>query len=127
MIDLNNVCLIGRLTHDPEARTLECGEFALRMSVAVRCARRTADGWAEEPSFVDCAWYGKCAEAVSQYLHKGRQVAIQGSLRQRRWQKDGVSHSRLEVLVSSLQLLASPDRPAQDARSRQNQDDDVPF
>lgn len=127
MIDLNNVCLIGRLTRDAEARTLECGEFALRLSIAVKCARRTADGWAEEPSFVDCAWYGKGAEAVSQYLQKGRQVAVQGSLRQRRWQKDGVQHSRLEVLVSSLQLLASRDRPAQDAQSRQNQDDDVPF
>lgn len=132
MIDLNSVTLIGRLTRDAETRTGADGDFALRLTLAVNGRQRTADGWVDDPSYVDCVWYGKGAEAVSQYLQQGRQVAVQGSLRQRRWQKDGVKHSRLEVLVSSLQLLASRDRPAQDAQPRQSQgqrrqDDDLPF
>ena len=105
--DMNVVVLIGRLTRGSELRYSQNGGTpSLRFSIAVNRSRRGADGnWTEESSFFDCVYFAKNAEAMSQYLEKGRQVAIQGELRQNRWEVDGQQRSRVEIFVNSLTLL----------------------
>ena len=107
MSDLNIAAFTGRLTKDPEIRTSKSGELGMRFSVAVNSRRKTPEGWKDEPNFVDCSWYGKQAEAVKSYMSKGRQVAVQGALRQFRWEKDGISYSRLEIQITALSLIDS--------------------
>ena len=105
--DMNVVILIGRLTRGSELRYPQNGGTpSLRFSIAVNRSRRGADGsWTEETSFFDCVYFARNAEAMSQYLEKGRQVAIQGELRQNRWESDGQQRSRIEIFVNSLTLL----------------------
>jgi single-strand DNA-binding protein len=61
--------------------------------------------------------FGKSAESVNQYLERGRQVSIIGELRQNRWEQDGQSRSKVEVVVNSLQLLSSPSGQRADAQA----------
>ena len=105
--DMNVVVLIGRLVRGSELRYPQNGGTpSLRFSIAVNRNRRGADGnWTEEANFFDCVYFARNAEAMSQYLEKGRQVAIQGELRQNRWESDGQQRSRVEIFVNSLSLL----------------------
>ena len=105
--DMNVVVLIGRLVRGSELRYPQNGGTpSLRFSIAVNRNRRGADGnWTEDASYFDCVYFAKNAEAMSQYLEKGRQVAIQGELRQNRWESDGQTRSRVEIFVNNLTLL----------------------
>ncbi len=108
MADIISVVLVGRLVRDGELKYLPSGQAIVRFSIAVNRARRTGDGkWEEEPNYFDCTYFGKAAEGVSQYLEKGRQVAIQGELRQSRWESDGQTRSRVEISVNNLSLCQS--------------------
>ncbi len=105
MADINSVVMVGRLVRDSELKYLQNGQAILRFSIAVNRARRNSDGsWTDEANFFDCVYFGKAAEGVSQYLVKGRQVAIQGELRQSRWEADGQTRSRVEISVNNLEL-----------------------
>ena len=121
--DINVVVLVGRLTRNAELRYPQNGGTpSLRFSVAVNRSRRTPDGrWEDEANFFDCVYFTKSAESLSQYLEKGRQIGIQGELRQNRWQdQDGQSRTRVEIFVNNLTLLGGGQRdgasPAQFSR-----------
>ena len=107
--DLNVVVLVGRLTRNAELKYSQNGMSSmLRFTIAVNSRRRGADGnWSDEPNFFDCVYFGRSAEAVNQYLEKGRQVSISGELRQNRWEQDGQTRSRVEIVVSQLNFLGS--------------------
>jgi single-strand DNA-binding protein len=105
--DLNVVALTGRLTRDSELRYTNGGMAIAKFSIAVNRRTKKVDQWVDEASFFDCSLFGKSAEGVSQYLSKGQQVAINGSLVQSRWEQDGQNRSRVEVMVNSLTLLGS--------------------
>lgn len=105
--DLNVVALTGRLTRDSELRYTNGGMAIAKFSIAVNRRTKKVDQWVDEASFFDCSLFGKSAEGVSQFLSKGQQVAINGSLVQSRWEQDGQNRSRVEVMVNSLTLLGS--------------------
>lgn len=105
MTDLNNVFLIGRLTRDMEIRYSNGGMAIGRFSLAVNRSKKTGDKWEDEANFFDCSLFGKTAETMSQYLAKGKQVAVSGELRQSRWEQDGQNRSRVEIAVNNIQLL----------------------
>ncbi len=121
--DMNVVVLIGRLVRGSELRYPQNGGTpSLRFSIAVNRNRRGADGnWTEEANFFDCVYFAKNAEAMSQYLEKGRQVAIQGELRQNRWDSDGQQRSRVEIFVNNLTLLSQPQGGGSAPRMQQSQ------
>lgn len=105
MADINSVTLVGRLTRNGECKYTPNGGAVVRFSLAVNRAKRAQDGkWEEETSYFDCVYFGKGAEAVNPYLEKGRQIAIQGELRQSRWEQDGAARSRVEIYVNNLSL-----------------------
>ena len=109
--DMNVVALTGRLVRGSELRYPQNGGTpSLRFSIAVNRNRKGADGsWVEDPSYFDCVYFARNAEAMSQYLEKGRQVAIQGELRQSRWEgQDGQARNRVEIFVNNLTLLSQP-------------------
>lgn len=105
--DLNSVQLIGRLTKDSEARVTQNGSYVLSFSIAVNKRMKKGDTWEDDPNYFDIASYSKGAEALAQYLVKGRQVAIEGSLKQQRWNgEDGRARSRVMIIADSVQLLS---------------------
>ena len=113
--DLNMVALTGRLTREGDLRYTQGGMAILNFSIAVNRVRRSADGSrTDETSFIDCVYFGKAAEGINQYLEKGKQVAINGELRQDRWEQDGQTRSRIQVYVNSITLIGGSSRNGQD-------------
>ncbi|PIE97718.1 MAG: single-stranded DNA-binding protein [Treponema sp.] len=105
MADVNHVVLIGRLTRDAELRYTSSGMPVCNFSIAVNRRKKVGENWEEEASFFDIVLWGRQGEALNQYLVKGKQVGIDGELRQNRWEQDGVQRSRVEIVASNLQLL----------------------
>lgn len=106
MVDLNAVALIGRLVRPCEVRYSNSGNAICSFSIAVNKRQKAQDGsWVDKASFFDCTYFGKAAEGVSQYLTKGKQVSVQGSLEQQTWENNGQKRSKVVVIVNSLGLL----------------------
>jgi len=95
--DLNHVTLIGRLTRDAELKYTSAGFAISNFSIAVNRRRKNGDQWMEEASFFEINLYGKSAESLKQYLVKGKQVAVDGELRQDRWEQDGQPRSKVVI------------------------------
>lgn len=106
--DINSVVLVGRLTRDAEMRYTNGGMAICKFSIAVNRRKRSGEQWTDEASFFDIAMFGKSAEAVQQYLVKGKQVAVQGELRQNRWEQDGQTRSKVEIAAQTVELLGGP-------------------
>jgi single-strand DNA-binding protein len=105
--DVNTVVLVGRLTRDSELKYTASGSALCNFSIAVNRRVRKGEQWQDEASFFDLTLWDKQAEGLNKYLIKGTQVAVQGELRQDRWEKDGQKFSKVQVFVNNLQLLGS--------------------
>jgi single-strand DNA-binding protein len=109
---INSVVLIGRLTRDPELRTTTSGKHVCDFSIAVGKRVKPTDGSPDADFFrVNC--WDKTAEFVSNYLHKGRLVAVEGRLQSRKYvASDGSNREVVEIVANNVQGL---DRPRDDA------------
>ena len=105
MGNLNSVVLIGRLTRNVELKYTINGQAICKFTVAVNRSRKDGDRWVDEANFFDVVLWGKQAEALSQYLVKGKQICVQGELKQERWEKDGRNYSKVEIIANTIQLL----------------------
>ena len=111
MADINHVILVGRLTRDAELKYTNSGYAVGKFSVAINTRRKRGDEWVEEANFFDVVVWGKVAEALNPYLVKGKQVGVEGQLRQNRWEQDGQPRSKVEIVSSNIQLLGSKMSP----------------
>lgn len=108
---INRVVLVGRLTRDPEMRTTTTGKNVVEFSIAVNKKFKPQDGGPDADFFRIKAW-GQTAEYVTNYLNKGRLVAIDGRIEQRKYQaSDGTNREIFEIVADSVQGL---DRPRDD-------------
>ena len=105
MVDLNHVVLIGRLTRDAELKSIASGQSVCKFSIAVNRRRKNGDQWEDEANFFDIVVWGRQGESLHQYLVKGKMVAVDGELRQDRWQQEGQNRSKIEIVANNLQLL----------------------
>ena len=105
MADINRVILVGRLTRDAELKYTGSGVPVCTFSIAVNRRRKNGDTWEDEASFFDIVLWGKMGETLNQYLVKGKQVCVEGELRQNRWEQDGQPRSKVEIIASNLQLI----------------------
>jgi single-strand DNA-binding protein len=102
---INHVVLIGNLTRNAELKYTNSGMAISTFAIAVNQRRKKDDQWVDEAHFFDIEYFGKAAEAVNQYLVKGKQVGIEGSLRQDRWEKDGQPRSKVKITAFNVMLL----------------------
>lgn len=105
MNDLNHVVLIGRLTQDAELKYTQNGYAISSFSIAVNRSRKNGEQWVEEANFFEVSLFGKSAENLKPYLVKGKQVAIDGELRQDRWESEGQKRSKVVIVANSVQLV----------------------
>src|SRR5246500_5201940 len=105
---VNKVILIGNLGADPETRAMPSGTTVANLRVA------TSQSWRdkqtgeqqERPEWHRVAFFGRLAEVAGEYLRKGSQVYIEGSLRTRKWQdKQGNERYSTEIVGNELQML----------------------
>lgn len=104
---VNKVILVGNLGRDPEVRFTPGGKAVARFSLATSEAWTDAGGNRQERTeWHNIVVWGKQAESCGQYLTKGRQVYVEGSLRSRQYDdKDGNRRSITEVVAQRVQFL----------------------
>ncbi len=108
MANLNKALLIGRLTRDPELKYIPSGAAVAEFGLAVN-RTYTQDGERKEDTcFLEVSAWGRTAEVVQNYLHKGSQVFIEGYLVFDEWQtQDGQKRSKIRVRALNVQFLDS--------------------
>jgi single-strand DNA-binding protein len=101
---VNKVLLTGRLTRDPELRSLASGSSVAQFVVATNEFRGNGKERAEYHNVV--VW-DRLAEICGQFLGKGQQVLVEGRLQTRQWDDDrGARHWKTEIVGSSVEMLS---------------------
>ena len=150
---VNKVILVGNLGKDPEVRYMPSGGAVANTTLA------TSESWKDKQSgetqerteWHNLTFYGKVAEIAGEYLKKGSQIYVEGSIRTEKWQdKEGKDRYTTKIIVSEMQMLgsrggagspssenmrssppsaeSSPSRSSAGASSKPDQfDDDIPF
>lgn len=107
MASVNKVILIGNLGADPEVRYLPSGDAVANLSIATTEKFKDRNGEMQEATeWHRVSFFGKTAEICGQYLKKGSQVYVEGSIRTRKWQdKDGNDRYTTEIRGERMQML----------------------
>ncbi len=144
MAGINKVILVGNLGRDPEMRYSPDGTPVASFSIA------TSESWTDKTSgerrerteWHRIVAFRRLAEICGEYLSKGRQVYVEGRLRTRSWEKDGVTRYTTEIEAQTMQMLGSrqgggaPQSQQQDQSNTYNgpgpsfdapPEDDIPF
>lgn len=142
-MSVNKVILVGNVGRDPETRHLDKGVAVSNFSLATTENYTSKTG--EKVSTTEwhniVAWRG-LAEVVEKYVKKGSQLYIEGRLRTRMYEKDGIKHYATEIFANSIELLGKregqaeiPGQPAVTEQLQavsepdfsQPEEDDLPF
>lgn len=141
---INKVILIGHVGKNPDTRHMPSGGEVTNLTLA------TSESWKdkntgeqqERTEWHRVVFFNRLAEIAEEYLRKGSKVYIEGSLRTREWEKDGVKRYTTEIVANEMQMLDSRSgqdqdsppiaaKPAQQDRPAPQQggdfDDDLPF
>lgn len=144
MASVNKVIIVGNLGRDPEVRTFPSGDRVANVTIA------TTDKWKDKQSgemreateWHRVVFNGRLAEIAGEYLRKGSQVYVEGSLKTRKWtDQAGVEKYATEIRADQMQMLGSREsaapRPAAPASTAapaprassgfDDMDDDIPF
>ena len=110
MASVNKVIIVGNLGKDPEMRSFPNGDQIANVTIATtdRWKDKTSGEMKEATEWHRVAFNGRLAEIVGQYLKKGSQVYVEGSLRTRKWtDKEGVDKYTTEIRADQMQMLGS--------------------
>ena len=112
---INKVILVGNVGMDPEVRTLETGVKVARVRLATteRIFNRQTNETTEHTEWHTVTLWRGLAEVVDKYVRKGSQIYIEGRLRNREWERDGVKHYATEVVADDMKLLGRRSEGAQ--------------
>lgn len=106
---LNKAMIIGNLGQDPDTRYMPSGAAVTNISVATskKWKDKATGEQKEQTEWHKVAGFGKLAEIMAEYLRKGSKVYIEGSLRTRKWEKDGQNHYTTEIIADEMKMLDS--------------------
>ena len=109
MSGVNKVILVGRLGKDPEVRNLENGATVANFTMATTetYKDRTTGERKEITEWHNIVLWRGIAEVAAKYLHKGDLVYIEGKLRTRSWEKDGVTRYTTEIVGDNMNMLGT--------------------
>ncbi len=111
---MNKVLLTGRLTRDPEMRSLASGKAVTQFSVATN----EYAGGKEKAEYHNVVTWDRLAEICGQFLGKGQQVAVEGRLQTRSWDDDrGLRHWKTEVVAAHVEMLSGRRKKDYEAES----------
>ena len=124
MSGVNKVILMGNVGQEPRIKAFADGNSITEVSLA------TSDTWKDKATGEEktsTEWHSvvfkrRQAEIAAKYVQKGSKLFVEGKLKTRSWQKDGVAHYKTEVEVTSFEMLGGK------GQSKQSESDDVaPF
>ena len=105
MPSFNKVFLIGNLTKDLELRYTPQGKAVANITIAINRKFKSNEEMKEDVAFVPVVLWGKTAEIVNQYCHKGSPLMVEGRIQTRSYKKDEQTIYVVEVVAESIQLL----------------------
>lgn len=130
MGDLATLVIVGRLTHDAELKYTTGGLAISKFRLARNHHVKKGDQWVPDVDYWNVELFGKRAESLNSYMVKGKQVAIQGELRQDKWEKDGQPQMKVIITANDVQLLGGGDGrrdESQKVKPEVGFGDDIPF
>ncbi len=135
-MNLNKVFLIGRLTRDPELKTLPSGDAVVNFGLATDSFFTDKSGQKQQQAeFHNIVLFGRLAEIASQYLTKGSLAFLEGRIRTRTWEdSSGNKRYRTEVIGQRLQLgpknvakVAPTQQKTQEKPVKEIKEEDIPI
>ena len=97
---------MGRLTQDPEVRTVGDDRLVCTFTVAIN--RKFSKDGERQADFINCVAWGKTAEFVEKYFKKGNMIAVEGSIQTRSWEDDeGKKRYATEISISQVHFCGS--------------------
>lgn len=131
MTSVNKAIILGRLGKDPEIKQTPSGIVIATMTIATSEFRKKEGERVEETEWHRVTAIGKLAEIVNSYCKKGQLVYIEGRLRTKKWQKDGIDRYMTEIIADALQMITKGESKQKDERPAQDRlkdaEDDIPF
>lgn len=131
---MNLVVLSGKLGQDPELKHTNNGQAILKLRLATNERYKSKEGsWQNATEWHTVVMWGKRGEAVSEYLHTGKQVTVQGKLRTRSWEtQEGSKRYATEIVADTIEFAPSQKRgDYEENQDREDsgwgQADDLPF
>lgn len=143
---INKAILVGNLGDDPATRYTQGGMAVTEIRLATTSVRKDRDGNQQERTdWHRVKFFGKLAEIAGEYLRKGSQVYIEGSIRYEKYEKDGVEKYTTDIIADEMQMVGNraegggsggakggaPARqrpaPATSKRTDDFEDEDIPF
>lgn len=110
MRGFSKAIIAGNVTRDPEMRTTTSGSQVCSFAIAVNRSFKDSSGnQQDQVSYLDCVAWGKSAEIICQYVHKGSSLLVSGRLEQRSWEdkNSGQRRSRVEIIVEDFSFIGS--------------------
>lgn len=108
MRGFSKAIIAGNITRDPEMRTTPGGAQVCSFAIAVNRTYKDSSGnQQDQVSYLDCVAWGKSAEVICQYVHKGSALLVSGRLEQRSWEdkNSGQRRSRTEIVVEDFSFI----------------------
>jgi single-strand DNA-binding protein len=131
-MSVNNVQLLGNVGADPELKTLSNGQPVVnfRMTTTDRWYDKDTNEQREATEWHHIVAYRKLAELIQRHVKKGSQIYLEGRLKTRSWDKDGVKFYKTEIEASKVEFLGKKEEPMKADKSyhsdRYNKDE-APF
>ena len=117
MKGLNSVSIIGNLGNDPEIRYSASGNAIANISLAINESKKDGENWIDHVEWVRAVAFGRTAEVIKDYIHKGDAIHIIGRMQTRSWDdKDGKKNYSTEIVINNLIMLGGDSTPG---RSRE--------
>ena len=100
---LNRICIMGRMTSDPELKTTQTGTPVVSFTLAVDRNFKDKQTGEKGVDFIPCTAWRSTAEFVSRYFNKGRMAVVEGSLQMRKWtDKEGNNRTAPDVVADNV-------------------------
>jgi single-strand DNA-binding protein len=117
---MNKVTLMGRVGRDPEFKTLQGGMALCRITVATTSwwKDKKADKFVEDTQWHNVTAWNKLAEKIDKQVMKGSRVLVEGEIKYREYEKDGVKKKATEIIANSIEVIDKKDaKPKQQIES----------
>ena len=133
---INKVILVGNVGRDPEVKSLPSGTRLATFSLATTDRRSKDENGNPRTEWHNLVAWSGLADIVERFVTKGKPLYIEGQIRTRSWEQEGVKKYRTEIHIQEMELLGSGGRQSSDGGGFQDPgpsnpfpdaDDDVPF
>lgn len=122
---MNRVTLIGRLAKDPEIKYTGSQTAVCRAVVAVD--RPPRNGEQKQADFLDVVVFGKQAEALEKWKHKGDEIAVDGTIRKSSYEKDGKRIYTVDIIAERVEFIGGRAEPKDEPSGFAELGEDLPW